>query len=753
MSGPTENNAQPISCLECRRRKQKCNRQFPCNHCSKRGVAHLCRFVAKKANKSDTASDEGSSNASKKRSLESPEESYFDENGHQNGESDEADEVDALNALGYMPHTHHVLLGKSNKGGVDSEDEPVQSKELQDAIESMPAKPYIDCLVDNWLNGANHHYYALYRPQFKTQYDGWWATPVNKRTPELTSLILRVCACSALYILNPGVQQRLERELGTDAVSLATTLHTTAEKLSKTIPSGKGGLAHVQQLFLTAFWYKSAEKWTEAWHALGTAIHAAYEIGLHQDSLSDGMSEFDREMRRRLWGILYMWDFALGSMLSRPLLVNHADCTFVEPTLALDRDPENPDKPSPFLHMNLHASLCLKMAAEFKPPSPDNSVPPEVSKALMSKALRDVVQKWLDELPRAYALKNPDTQWDAENDWIIFQRRYLHLIGHMCLFDPLKQYVTRNSAEPMSDLELELRESGVVAALGLMEVSRTFFDHLSSAGAKFHYAVFCIFDTTTVLCSGLVHDEARNLPQRETVLESIKRGLSMLHACTGDSKTALSLCRILEKMVANLPLSYREKGLMGSTKRMKSKSTSPRGSLAAGGREVAGTARQGTSVDSAIHLGEEPRQENNAGVTASGEASAVTKSNPAGPNPAAEVAAMPSHAELLQVCGPPPPQPVEAATGVQLWQSTVEQFGNFQPPVFDMSQVNDPGQFGHLDWQIQQDLLNNNLDLFNGVQSLPLDGGVPSLLEHWDWEVLDVGNPRLWDSPSPLASP
>src|SRR5690606_5792383 len=108
--------------------------------------------------------------------------------------------------------------------------------------------------------------------------------------------------------LNPGVQHRLERELGNDAVSLATTLHTTAEKLSKTIPSGKGGLAHVQQLFLTAFWYKSAEKWTEAWHALGTAIHAAYEIGLHQDSLSDGMSEFDREMRRRLWGILYMWD-------------------------------------------------------------------------------------------------------------------------------------------------------------------------------------------------------------------------------------------------------------------------------------------------------------------------------------------------------------------------------------------------------------------------------------------------------------
>ena len=81
---------------------------------------------------------------SKKRALESPEEeSYFDENGYRDGENDEADEVDALNALGYMPHTHHMLLGKPSKGMADLDDEPVQSKELQTAIMSMPAKPYI----------------------------------------------------------------------------------------------------------------------------------------------------------------------------------------------------------------------------------------------------------------------------------------------------------------------------------------------------------------------------------------------------------------------------------------------------------------------------------------------------------------------------------------------------------------------------------------------------------------------------------
>jgi hypothetical protein len=164
----------------------------------------------------------------------------------------------------------------------------------------MPPKPYVgmfwhaqdsnlldrvrtnhlpDCLVDNWLSGANHHYYALYPPEFRTQYDGWWTTPPHKVSPELTSLILRVCACSALFILDDSVRVRLESELRADATTFANRMHTAAEKLAGSIAPGKGGLVNVQQLFLTAFWYKSAEKWTEAWHALGVAIRAGNEIG------------------------------------------------------------------------------------------------------------------------------------------------------------------------------------------------------------------------------------------------------------------------------------------------------------------------------------------------------------------------------------------------------------------------------------------------------------------------------------------
>ncbi|KAK0657609.1 hypothetical protein B0T16DRAFT_294301, partial [Cercophora newfieldiana] len=565
----------------------QCNRQFPCNHCLRRGVAHLCRFVtrpaAPKANKSNPSEHEAPSRR-RKRTLKAIDDGpSLERIDDLDTETSSFDASSALSALGYMPHTHHIVLGRGN-GPTDGEKEP--SDELKKAIKMVHPKPYTDCLVDNWLSGANYHYCALFPSEFRTQYDGWWTVRTDNPSPELTSLILRVCACSLLYIIDGGVKERLESELRADSSTLATRLHEAAEALGMSIPHGKGGLIHVQQLFLTAFWYKSAEKWTEAWHALRSAIGAAYEIGLHQDASSEGMSEFDREMRRRLWSILYLWDFALSSMLSRPMLINRADCTFEMPTLALEINPGQPYQPSPFRHMKLHCQMCIDVADGMA------SVPSDKAATDLAPTLRAAVDRWLDNLPAEYAVKNPDTRWDDEHDWVVFQRRYLHLVGYMFLFSPLKPYVTRSSAEPMTEQETELRAAGVQAALALMDVSWSFFENLASAGAKFHYAVFCIFDTTTVLCSGFIHDEARTLPQRETVLEAIKKGLNMLEELRSVSKTTSDLCRILQSLLVNLPLSPKEKALIGVTKRKKNhRKPSPVGKEAGPSGITAGVSR------------------------------------------------------------------------------------------------------------------------------------------------------------------
>lgn len=138
-----------------------------------------------------------------------------------------------------------------------------------------------DLLVQHFLGDTNFHYYALYPPSFSHDYSVWWSnrTKTNILTPEFTCLLLRVCACAALY-LDVKIQAKLESELGESVQTLTEHYHHAAQRLSSTISPGKGGLSQVQQLFLTSFWYKTEGLFIESWHSLSSAIHQGQELGM-----------------------------------------------------------------------------------------------------------------------------------------------------------------------------------------------------------------------------------------------------------------------------------------------------------------------------------------------------------------------------------------------------------------------------------------------------------------------------------------
>jgi hypothetical protein len=111
-------------------------------------------------------------------------------------------------------------------------------------------------------------------------YRRWWELRAkrNQLSVSFTLLLLRVCACSA-QCLRPALLEKIEAELGETAQELTDRYHQAAEKLSEEVPPGSGGLNHVQQLFLTAVWYKCESRFVDSWHALNTGIRYAQEIG------------------------------------------------------------------------------------------------------------------------------------------------------------------------------------------------------------------------------------------------------------------------------------------------------------------------------------------------------------------------------------------------------------------------------------------------------------------------------------------
>lgn len=95
---PDATTTHNVSCSECQRRKQKCSRLWPCNHCSQRGVSHLCQFGSRKSSPSSESSKQTSQLSRKRKEVDSGSSVLSSVGGGQA----EFSPADGLRALGYL---------------------------------------------------------------------------------------------------------------------------------------------------------------------------------------------------------------------------------------------------------------------------------------------------------------------------------------------------------------------------------------------------------------------------------------------------------------------------------------------------------------------------------------------------------------------------------------------------------------------------------------------------------------------------
>ncbi|KAJ5620680.1 hypothetical protein N7510_004664 [Penicillium lagena] len=452
---------------------------------------------------------------------------------------------DELRSLGYLPVDQSPLFGDTTPQSTNppKESPGIVSDEMKSALSIMPPKPYTDILVQKFLEEANYNYYCLYPPSFSQDYTAWWADRASSKplTPAFTCLLLRVCACSAQY-LDAEIRQKLESELGEPIQTISENYHHTAKHLSNTIAPGKGGLAQVQQLFLTAAWFKAESLFIESWHTLSACIHEAQELGMHKTSSRTGLTEFDLEMRRRVWCLLYAWDWQMALLLSRPLIINPSCYTFELPNMKLEGLDTETGPPSPVAHIAFQCKLG-QMIMQEAPGSMSGTLD-----AAHAKTIRNVIEEWLVSLPPAYRIRDPYTQWDEEYRFVPLHRLQLHAVGYMTMFLPFKECLTKTFRANLSDAENNHREIAVDTALRLMAICHQLFNHVFPVNAKFHLITFLTFDTAAFLCSAVIHDKNKGLPRREEILQAIKLACSMMGKLARATKTRAICYPILTRL-------------------------------------------------------------------------------------------------------------------------------------------------------------------------------------------------------------
>ncbi|KAI9147758.1 putative transcriptional regulatory protein [Paramyrothecium foliicola] len=541
---PRDSTFSRSACEECQRRKQKCDRGWPCNHCQKRKVAEKCNYRDKlRSSTQDSVNDQCSeieeNGTHRKRRLH-----HEDSNGIRGTEpsDDETDsdengnDRESLEALGYTASHHFVALTKMDDVSHKAQNKRKQRRQmayrlcppqtymhasscpqLQRALHVLPPRPYTDALVQNFLKNVNFHYYIIYPQAFIEEYLAWWNDRADNRPLGLqwTCLLMMICACSTQYT-DEELQQRLENDLSETTQVLTERYHAAARELHGVVPISSSHLLNVQQLLHSCYWYKSEVRFVECWHVLSLAIREAQELGIHHEASSGEMPEFEREMRRRIWCVLDTWDWQISALLSRPMLINRADCDVKLPSLSLETY-----SPSPLLHMKLQSELIGRLACRFG--FHKNVVdPPDIDQ------YRSMLEDWMEKFPPTYDFKKPDRSQDAKCPWIELHRHYLHTMAFSMTLDPIRAYLTTEKSKASPPEVLKIRNDGLGYALKLMRALHSFFDYVWPRDAKFHFVLFAIFDTASLLCSAIIHDLDKTIPRETDILNAIENAVSML---------------------------------------------------------------------------------------------------------------------------------------------------------------------------------------------------------------------------------
>ncbi|KAK7920870.1 fungal specific transcription factor domain-containing protein [Apiospora marii] len=510
-----------ISCTECHRRKQKCDRKLPCTNCTSRGKESSCRYetgtpLAKDQDRNKTANGNHINTG--------PEQGSPAENMPMKA-ADFGYAQSGASTLGFL----QKIEGASGQPltGITTEtqeaDHFASRERYKSLIRHLPARMFVEQLISIYFKEFNTMYYALDEVVFNEQVTAWYNLPYNVLSTagpqaiepalrSLPALVFQVLATALLAIPTEADEtfSSLKYAGNMTFEDIAIEYSETGMALLSLLGKRQMTMSTVLAGWMRAGFLKYTGQVTEAWHQVGTAVRDAQEIGLHRDNFdpipnpNDSTEKsleamWEAEHRRRLWMILVVWDLHTGAVLGRPTSVDYRPLKRslpIDAQIPKDRRktpiyPRGEDDPPTPLTRALWTFEIMKPLREILDLEKEGPFPKDFSK------VERIHQDLLDlqaRMPAALRLDNPDTRYDdlPECWWLQMMRPTLPQtlsFNFMALHRP---YIfTRASS----------RYEALKASLAMLEAQRYQFAALSPHQYKTFSLFFGTFDAIVMVAS------------------------------------------------------------------------------------------------------------------------------------------------------------------------------------------------------------------------------------------------------------
>lgn len=503
-----------ISCTECHRRKQKCDRQMPCTNCVSRNKESACHYETgtplAKPNRKD------SSHSGNDRSPESIE-SIPIKNADFGYSSNS---VSTLGILRKIEGEGELLPGMNENfdGGNFG-----MRERYKTLVRLLPARTYVEKLADIYFRDINWQYFSIDEPVFRSLMEQWYSVPFNVLTTSgpqaldpmlraFPALMFQVLASSLLY-LPEGTEEMFESLKYTNNMTFEDLAFDYSESgVSILSLLGKRQMSIITVLagWVRAAFLKYTGMVTEAWHQVGTSIRDAQEIGLHRDQMDPQPSPEDSteealekmwmaQSRRRVWMTLLGWDLHTGAVLGRPTSVDYRLVNRTPPVDSIipkDRRKspiiqrgEN-DPPTPLTRV-MWSWEVMKPLREILDLEKEGPFPKDFSKVeKIHKELLDLQAR----TPPPFRLENPDTRFDnlPECQWLPFVRPTLPQLLSFNIMALHRPYVFTRATS---------RYEALKASIDMLEAQKLYYSILKPQQHKTFTLFFGTFDAIIMIAS------------------------------------------------------------------------------------------------------------------------------------------------------------------------------------------------------------------------------------------------------------
>ncbi|KAK0123943.1 hypothetical protein ONS95_008933 [Cadophora gregata] len=406
-----------ISCIECNRRKVKCNREWPCQPCLARKSGHMCRYAA------STLSPKTRTQGARQLQDRSPCE--LDEARNDLGSLESEDNVDEAEMPLVLVEKGLAQLGLCDKPSSTINLGSGMKRARADILKFFPSRQEVDFLIQHFLDKVNWTYEYITPVIFLERYGAWWSQSSYDGSDDILfgTLILRLCTFSLQHLPNPDYPTDGFLDYSVD------TMEARCDELARHFDSYRPrppSVIRVQYMVLHAVTLVTAGDPKDGYQALLEATKEAHAIDLFNEERWPTLHDAEAETRRKIFWLLYNWDRFFCAYYGRWPLIPEDYCTVTLPSELPYTTTLDPDIPTQITDNILGIKTYQFVRPFISAPAKKHERLDPFKVAEHVKAYQTQIT---DCFPAAFRLIDPDTSYDSTIQNLDLKRIKLHALS------------------------------------------------------------------------------------------------------------------------------------------------------------------------------------------------------------------------------------------------------------------------------------------------------------------------------------